>query len=122
MEVSDSIRVLLVVILQLSLSVWLGGYVAIAIVAFVSRETLGAEARVRFFRVLGRAFLPVGGAALAGVLGAGGLLLAARERDSLTVAATLVALALVLTLAVAVRQARRMTRLPRQPCGRCSDC
>lgn len=68
MEVSDSIRVLLVVILQLSLSVWLGGYVASAIVAFVSRETLGAEARVRFFRVLGRAFLPVGGAAAAAAL------------------------------------------------------
>ena len=111
MLMSEFARAMLVVLLQLSVSVWLGGYVTIAIVAFVSRETLEAEARVRFFRLLGRSFLPVGAAALACGILSGGLLLAARPWDGLATAAFILAFALIVTLAVAVGQARRLTRL-----------
>lgn len=102
---------MLTVLLQLCSAVWLGGYFAIAVVAFVSRETLEAGARIRFFRALGRAFLPIGGAALGGGLVSGGLLLAERPWDARSATAVVLAAALVVTLSVAVRQARRMTRL-----------
>lgn len=111
MELPDVARTVLTVLLQLCSAVWLGGYVAIAVVAFVSRETLDAAVRVRFFRLLGRAFLPIGGAALGGGLISGGLLLAERPWDARSATAVVLAAALLITLVVAVRQARRMTRL-----------
>lgn len=91
--------------------VWLGGLVAIAVVARVAGGTLPAARRVAFFRALGRAYGVVGGLALAVTLAAGGVLLAGDPWGGLRISVTAVAAALVVITLVGVAQARRMTRL-----------
>jgi len=98
-------------LLLIGAGVWLGGYVAIPVVVLAARRSLAPAERVAFFRALGRAYLPVGGGALALALLSGGVLLFDRPRDATTVALAALAAALVALLAVAVAQARRMTRL-----------
>lgn len=91
--------------------IWVGGFVAIVVVARAARGQLDPASRVTFFRAFGRGFLPVGCLGLALALGAGGALLAGRRWDGLALATVLVAVALVLSLAAGVAQARGMTRL-----------
>ncbi|MGH2843286.1 MAG: hypothetical protein ACRDKL_06820 [Solirubrobacteraceae bacterium] len=95
----------------LGAGVWLGGMVTIVVVAQVARGQLERPALVGFFQALGRRYLPIGGAALALALAAGGGLLSARRWDGTALAAVLTAAALVTTLVIGVAQARRMTRL-----------
>ena len=111
LRASQAIWLMLLVV---STSVWLGGYVAIAVVARASAASLAPSARVGFFRALGRAYLPVGSAALVLGLVSGAVLLSTRAVDGLSIAAIITAGLLVLLLAVAVGQARRMTRLRQQ--------
>src|SRR5690606_22007060 len=111
LAMSPPLQASLAVLLVVAASVWLGGYVAIAVVAFTARNTLEAQHRVTFFRALGRAFLPVGGAALLVAQVSGTLLLLQREWDALTLATLVLEAGLIALLAVAVAQARRMTRL-----------
>ena len=98
-------------VLLLATSIWIGGFVAIAIVASVARRELDARTRVAFFRSLGRSYLVVGGSSLALAFTSGGIVLA---RGDWTVART-VAVALGVALAFAtvtgVVQAREMTRM-----------
>lgn len=101
----------------LAASVWLGGYVAIAVVMYAARRSLEAPARVAFFRALGRAYLPVGGAALALACLTGAMLLWSRPATGLTFSLAAIAASIVIVLAVAVVQARRMTRLRRAHLG-----
>jgi hypothetical protein len=93
--------------------VWVGGFVAIAVVARVARRQLERGARVAFFRALGRSYGVVGGIALVVALGCGAALLAGRAWDGTALAAVLVAAALVLVTVAGVAQARGMTRLRR---------
>ncbi len=108
---SPAIHVFWLVLLVLATSVWLGGYVAIAVVARASVASMAPATRVAFFRALGRAFLPVGSAALVVGLVSGSMMLRGREVDGLSVGAAVVAGLLVALLGVAVVQARRMTRV-----------
>ncbi len=94
-------------------SVWLGGYVAIAVVMFAARRSLEAPARVAFFRALGRAYLPVGGAALTLASLTGAASLWGRPVSGLTLGLAVVVASIIIVLVVAVGQARRMTRLRR---------
>ncbi len=98
-------------VLVLATSIWVGGLVAMAVVARVASRTLTAVERVHFFRDLGRAYGPVGGAALLTALGAGATLVVDQPLDGLIVAGSVVAGALVVTAAVGVVQARLMTQL-----------
>lgn len=102
---------LLVTILVLSTSVWIGGYVAIGVVAHSAAATLDAAHRVAFFRTLGRSYLRVGTPALVIALASGAV--AARDQpwNAALITSVVVAALLVILLAVAVQQARRMTRL-----------
>lgn len=102
---------LLLVTLLLSGSVWLGGYVAIAVVMLAARRSLEPAARVAFFRALGRAYLPVGATALVLMIVSGAALMRGLPGSPLSVAIYSVAAGIVAVLAVAVTQARRMTRL-----------
>lgn len=95
-------------------SIWLGGLVAIAVVARVATRTLDSAARVGFFRGLGRVYGIVGTAALVLAYGTGAALIDERSWNGTTTAAVVVAAALALTLAVGVVQARRMTQLRRR--------
>jgi putative copper export protein len=95
----------------LAAAVWVGGLVALVVVARVARATLDPRAQLAFFRMLGRRYGMVGGAALLVAIVTGALLL--RDEDwtgSLTVLAALTA-ALVLATALGVAQARWVNRL-----------
>jgi len=100
-------------VLILATSVWVGGLVAIAVVARVATRTLDPGARVAFFRALGRTYGVVGTLALALAYGAGAALLLDRPWDALLTATATVAATLLATTAFGVVQARRMSRLRR---------
>lgn len=96
---------------SLASSIWIGGYVAIGVVARVATRTLEPGQRVAFFRGLGRSYLAVGGPALLVALGTGAGLLAGHRWDGTLIAAAVLAATLLASLAVGVMQARRMTRV-----------
>ena len=101
----------LTAVLVLATAVWVGGLVAIFVVARVARATLGTAERVAFFRGLGRAYALAGGAALAIALGSGAVLAATYRWDGQLTASAVVAAGLVAVTVAGVAQARRMTRL-----------
>jgi hypothetical protein len=111
------VTALLVFVALLAACVWVGGFVAIAVVARVARRQLEPGARVAFFRALGRSYGVVGGVALAVALACGAALLADRAWDGTALAAIVVAVALVLATVAGVAQARGMTRLRRRALG-----
>jgi hypothetical protein len=92
-------------------SVWVGGLVAIALVARVARQQLAGPARVAFFRTLGRRYLPVGAGTLV-VAYVDGAPLLTRGHWSATKSALVVCAGLLIIVTVAgVVQARSLTRL-----------
>jgi len=97
--------------LILATAVWVGGLVAIFVVARVASRTLRPGERVAFFRGLGRAYGAVGGVALAVALGCGAALLYGRAWSATLIATMIVAACLVAVTGTGVAQARRMTRL-----------
>jgi hypothetical protein len=108
---SDSTQAALLGVLILAGCIWVGGYVAIAVVARVAARTLQPVQRVDFFRALGRSYLLVGTPALLVALGTGAALLRRHPWNGLLIATVAVAAALVFSLVVGVAQARRMTRV-----------
>lgn len=99
--------------LVLAACVWTGGFVAIFVVARVAHRTLRPGDRVAFFRGLGRAYGPVGGASLVVALGCGAALLYGHVWDAAVIAAIVIASCLVVATGTGVVQARQMTRLRR---------
>jgi uncharacterized membrane protein len=97
--------------LVLATAVWIGGLVAIFVVARVAHATLGPAERVAFFRGLGRAYGLAGGSALVAALASGAVLASRYRWDGQLTASTVVAAGLVAATAAGVVQARRMTRL-----------
>jgi uncharacterized membrane protein len=61
-------------VLVFATAVWIGGLVAIFVVARVAHSTLGAAERVAFFRGLGRAYGLAGGVTLTLALASGAVL------------------------------------------------
>lgn len=98
-------------LLILGAGVWMGGFVAIMVVNVTSKKSLEPAQRVALFRALGRSYLRVAAIAFALVVVPGGTLLAFRPWDGFTLAILLVTLLLVVLTGIAVRQARRMTRM-----------
>ncbi|MGI8459713.1 MAG: hypothetical protein ACR2LI_16580 [Propionibacteriaceae bacterium] len=111
---SDTTKAVVLAVFVLATSVWVGGYVAIVVVARTATATLDQGARVAFFRSLGRSYLRVGMSALIVALVTGGVLARDLGWDGLLIATVVVAAVLLVSLAVAVVQARRMTRLRRR--------
>ncbi len=97
--------------LVLAACIWTGGLVAIFVVARIAHRTLRQADRVAFFRGLGRAYGPVGGASLAVALGCGAALLSTRAWSAALTAAVVVAVSLVAVTGAGVAQARHMTRM-----------
>jgi uncharacterized membrane protein len=118
---SDTPRAVLVGVFILGSCIWVGGYVAIAVVARVATRTLDPAQRVAFFRDLGRAYLRVGGPALVVALGTGTALLSGRAVDGILTATYAAAAALIGTLVVGVVQARSMTQLRMRAMAASSD-
>jgi hypothetical protein len=101
----------LTAVLVLATAVWIGGLVAIFVVARVAHATLGAAERVAFFRGLGRVYGLVGGVALTVALASGAVLAATYRWDGDLAASAVIAAGLVAVTVAGVAQARRMTRL-----------
>lgn len=110
---SHSIAAVLTGVLLLATAVWIGGLVAIAVVARVATATLDPAGRVAFFRGLGRAYGVVGTAALGVGYGTGAALVYGRSWDGVLTATAILATALAVVLTAGVVQARRMTQLRR---------
>jgi len=101
----------LAAVLVLATAVWIGGLVAIFVVARVAHATLGPAERVAFFRGLGRAYGLVGGIGLTIALASGAVLAATYRWDGQLTASAVLAAGLVAVTVAGVAQARRMTRL-----------
>jgi uncharacterized membrane protein len=110
---SDTTSAVVTGVLIFAGAIWVGGLVAITIVARVATATLDPAGRVAFFRGLGRTYVFVGTAALAVAYLAGAALVYDRDWDGTLTATAAVATALALILAFGVAQARQMTRLRR---------
>jgi uncharacterized membrane protein len=106
--------VVLVAVHAISAAIWIGGLVAIFVVARAASATLDRAQRVAFFQALGRAYGIVGGAALLVALLSGAILVDGHPWDGLLMAIAIVAAALLLATAAGVAQARAMTRLRRR--------
>ena len=98
----------------LATSVWVGGYLAIAVVARAATLTLDPAARMSFFRALGRKYFWVGFPALVIALACGAVLARDVAGGGLFFAMSVVSGVLLVCFALAVVQARRMTRLRHQ--------
>ena len=98
-------------VLLLATSIWIGGFVAIAIVARVARHELDLPTQIAFFRRLGRRYLVVGGGSLAVALASGGSLLALGDWTPTKTVAVALGLTLTLATVVGVIQARDLTRI-----------
>lgn len=103
----------LTAVLVLATAVWVGGLVAIFVVARVAHATLRPAERIAFFRGLGRAYGLAGGLALVIALASGAVLASAYRWDGQLAASTVVAAGLVAATVAGMAQARRMTRLRR---------
>jgi uncharacterized membrane protein len=95
----------------LATSVWIGGFVAVVIVARVARHELDGPTRIAFFRRLGRSYLVVGGSSLAFALASGSLLLARGDWTATRTVAGALGVALAIATIAGVIQAREMTRI-----------
>jgi hypothetical protein len=101
-------------LLILAASIWIGGFVALVVIARVASRTLPATTRVEFFRGVGRSYGQVASLALAAALTFGAILIYDRPWDATLTAAVAVAAALVISTIVGVAQARRMGAARRQ--------
>ena len=104
----------LVAVHALAASIWVGGLVAISVVARVASHTLEPAQRVQLFRGLGRTYGVIGSVALLVALASGAVLLSGHEWDGLMVAAVILSAALLGVTAAGMAQARAMTRLRRR--------
>ncbi|WP_148302187.1 hypothetical protein [Tomitella biformata] len=98
-------------ILVLAGSIWIGGMVAVLLVARVSSRTLDPASRVAFFRAFGRVYGIFASVDLLIGLIAGAVLLGAATWTGESTALAVVAALLVSSLAWGIVQARQLTRL-----------
>lgn len=109
-----ALNAVLSVVLILASAVWIGGYVAVAVVAIVSSKTLEPSQRVTFFKRFGRVYLRVAGTALVIMYATGWTLLSQVPWSSELVRITAASAALLLILIAGIIQARNLTKLRMQ--------
>ncbi len=115
-------RAAILTVCILATSIWVGGYVALVVMAKVSYRTLGPAERIVFFREMGKKFGPVCVIALAIALASGGALIASRGWGGpLIVVGVALAAALLAATAVGIAQARRMRALRQAALSRQGD-
>ncbi|WP_111720157.1 hypothetical protein [Homoserinimonas sp. OAct 916] len=107
----NAVEILLSALLVLGASVWIGGLVTITVVNASTHAVLTAADRTALFRNLGPRYLTMAMVAALIVAISGGLLLAARPFDDITIDILVLVAALVAATIAGVAQARRMTRL-----------
>jgi hypothetical protein len=114
-------RTVLIALVMLGASVWVGSLVCLAVVSAASRTVLDGSARVALFRGIGRLYGVLGPAALLVAIGAGlGLAWPLSELSGTAAAVFWLSGLLVACTAAGMAQARRMTerrrRLLEAPC------
>ena len=112
--ISAAASVPLIAVNALASAIWVGGLVAIFVVARAASRTLEPAQRVEFFRALGRSYGIVGTVALLVALATGAVVLVGQPCEGLWVGAPAVAGALLVATAAGMAQARAMTRLRRR--------
>jgi uncharacterized membrane protein len=103
----------LVAVNAIASAIWVGGLVAIFVVARAASRTLEPAQRVAFFRALGRSYGALGTVALLVALASGAILLDDHPWDGLMIATAVLAGTLLLVAVAGMAQARAMTRLRR---------
>ena len=98
-------------------SIWVGGLVAIAVVARSATATLDRGARIDLFRALGRRYGILGTSALLVAIVGGAILLSGHPWEWRLIASVVVTAGLLAVSATGMLQARRMTRLRRRALG-----
>lgn len=104
------LNIVFAVILIIAAAIWLGGYFTVALVAIVSARTHEPDARVRFFKRFGRAYLALAGIALVVSFIVGWILLTQVPWGGAHTRIAIASTALILTLGAGVLQARDLTR------------
>ncbi|MEO8906643.1 MAG: hypothetical protein ABI310_01075 [Microbacteriaceae bacterium] len=100
-------------LLIVSSAIWLGGWVALVVVARSTTATLSRPDRVAFFRHFGPRFGVVATVSLMVAYVSGLVLLASAPWTALSTGLVVVAVVILVVLGVGVLQARRMTQLRR---------
>lgn len=108
---SDALDTILLAVLVLATSVWVGGFVTIVAVSRSAAKALEPAQRIAFFRSLGRSSLKVNTPALLIAYITGAALLRHHRWDATLVATVVVAALLLVVFLAGVAQARHMTRL-----------
>lgn len=111
------VEVSVLVLFMLAASTWIGGLVALVVVARVSSRVLSSADRIATFRGIGRWYGPIAGAALLTALGLGYVLSLGQPRTMAFGLTTVTAASLILVTVIGVVQARAMTRLRRAALG-----
>jgi hypothetical protein len=110
-DLSTPLHGVLLGLLLVSSAIWLGGWVALVVLARSTTATLSRAERVKFFRHFGRRWGIVSTVALLVAYAAGGILLAASPWTAISTGLVVVAVVILLVLGVGVLQARRMSHL-----------
>jgi uncharacterized membrane protein len=121
LELPVALAKVLVGLLILASSVWIGGFVGLVIFSASSKKTLGRPERIALFRQVGHRYLRVAAVAFVLVLVPGAVLLVARPFDGFTIAVLVLAVAIVAVTWIGVRQARAMGRMRKAALGHPDD-
>lgn len=106
-----AVHLILLAVLLVGAAMWLGGMVAVTMLAVISKRALDPKSRAALFRRFARSYFPVfGGALVVGAI-AGFIMLIDRGWDGIAWAITIVTIVILIALVFGVIQARAMTRL-----------
>lgn len=106
-----AVHIIVVILCALSYAVWTGGYAELPLVTRIARATLSPQDAVAYFRRLGRVHGIIGTGALVVWLITGGILMTQIHWGAVAYTLAVLAAILVVSLALGVVQARRMTRM-----------
>lgn len=110
-DLPNAVQILLLAVLILGGSVWLGGFFTLIMVSRSASATMTPHDRVAFFRHFGRRFGSFSTGALLCAMAAGAVLLGAAEWTVLSTVLVMLAVALLAAVGIGVLQAKKMTAL-----------
>lgn len=109
--VPTGVHLILLALVIIGAGMWIGGMVAVTMLAIISKRALEPAVRVALFRRFAHAYFPTFGAALVVAAIAGFFMLVARGWDGIAWAITIIVIVILIALALGVVQARAMSRL-----------
>lgn len=107
----EGVHLLLLALLIIGAGMWIGGMIAVTMLAVISKRAFEPTVRAAFFRRFARTYFPTFGSALVVAAIAGFIMLIDRGYDGIAWAITILVIIILVALAAGVVQARAMTRL-----------